>query len=60
MTQNAEAIASPKVHIHLHTDHLQASKAFYQILFGEKPVKEKDGYVKFLPSWAPVNLGCCS
>jgi lactoylglutathione lyase len=50
------AISSPKVHIHLHTKNLAASAAFYRVFFGEKPVKEKDGYVKYLPSWAPVNL----
>ena len=52
----SEAIQSPKVHLHLHTNDLAASKAFYRAFFGEEPVKEREGYVKFLPGWAPVNL----
>ena len=54
--RNAEAISAPKVHIHLHTANLAISTAFYRMFFGEKPVKEKEGYAKFLPSWVPVNL----
>lgn len=55
-THNAQMISSPKVHIHLHVNDLIVSSAFYRMFFGEKPVKEKPGYTKYLPSWAPVNL----
>ena len=50
------AIASPKVHIHLHVRDLAASVNFYRALFGTEPVKLLPGYAKFLPSWGPVNL----
>ncbi|HTG49693.1 MAG TPA: ArsI/CadI family heavy metal resistance metalloenzyme, partial [Gemmatimonadales bacterium] len=32
------------------------SRSFYRAFFGADPVKEKTGYVKFLPAWNPVNL----
>jgi len=44
------------VHIHLHVPDLTASVVFYRAFFGCDPVKTKDGYAKFLPTWAPVNL----
>jgi len=47
---------SAKVHLHLHVSDLAKSRAFYEKFFGASPVKVKDGYVKFLPDWAPVNL----
>ena len=47
---------SAKVHLHMHVSDLAKSKAFYGTFFGATPVKEKPGYVKFLPDWAPVNL----
>ncbi len=50
------AIASPKVHIHLHVRDLAASVNFYRALFGTDPIKLLPGYAKFLPSWGPVNL----
>jgi catechol 2,3-dioxygenase-like lactoylglutathione lyase family enzyme len=45
-----------KVHLHMHVSDLAKSREFYQKFFGTAPVKEKPGYVKFLPEWAPVNL----
>ena len=47
---------SAKVHLHMHVSDLRKSQEFYQQFFGAAPVKEKPGYVKFLPEWAPVNL----
>jgi catechol 2,3-dioxygenase-like lactoylglutathione lyase family enzyme len=47
---------SAKVHLHLHVSDLTKSRQFYEKFLGSGPVKVKDGYVKFLPSWAPVNL----
>jgi len=47
---------TPKVHVHMRVSDLAKSRAFYETLFGAGPVKEKPGYVKFLPDWAPVNL----
>ena len=45
-----------KVHIHMHVSDLEKSREFYRAFFGSAPVKEKPGYVKFLPAWGPVNL----
>jgi predicted enzyme related to lactoylglutathione lyase len=56
MSEPTTAIASPKVHIHLHVRDLAASVNFYRALFGTEPVKLLPGYAKFLPSWGPVNL----
>jgi catechol 2,3-dioxygenase-like lactoylglutathione lyase family enzyme len=47
---------SAKVHLHLHVSDLDKSRTFYEKFLGAGPVKVKDGYVKFLPEWAPVNL----
>jgi len=47
---------SAKVHLHMSVSDLAKSQAFYETFFGGAPVKEKPGYVKFLPGWAPVNL----
>ncbi len=47
---------SAKVHMHLSVSDLAKSREFYRTFFGAEPVKEKAGYVKFLPAWAPVNL----
>ena len=47
---------SAKVHLHMHVSDLDKSHEFYRAFFGSAPVKEKPGYVKFLPEWAPVNL----
>ena len=44
-----------RVHIHLTVSDLAKSQAFYSKLFGA-PVKQKPGYVKFLPEFGPVNL----
>jgi lactoylglutathione lyase len=40
----------------MHVSDLAKSRDFYEKFLGEGPVKVKPGYVKFLPSWAPVNL----
>lgn len=47
---------TPRVHLHLHVSDLAKSREFYERFLGSAPVKEKPGYVKFLPDWAPVNL----
>jgi catechol 2,3-dioxygenase-like lactoylglutathione lyase family enzyme len=47
---------SAKVHVHLHVSDLAKSREFYRTFFGVAPVKEKPGYVKFLPDLGPVNL----
>jgi lactoylglutathione lyase len=47
---------SARVHLHLHVSDLAKSRTFYEKFFGGNPVKVKPGYVKFLPTWAPVNL----
>jgi catechol 2,3-dioxygenase-like lactoylglutathione lyase family enzyme len=45
----------PNVHVHLVVSDLSRSAAFYERLFGA-PVKVKEGYRKFLPKLAPLNL----
>jgi len=45
-----------KVHLHMHVSDLANSREFYEKFLGGDPVKVKQGYVKFLPAWAPVNL----
>jgi lactoylglutathione lyase len=45
-----------KVHMHMSVSDLAKSREFYRKFLGVEPVKEKPGYVKFLPEWAPVNL----
>src|SRR4029450_6038621 len=47
---------SAKVHLHMHVSDLTKSRDFYEKFLGGDPVKVKQGYVKFLPEWAPVNL----
>ena len=47
---------SVKVHLHMHVSDLAKSREFYEKFLGGDPVKVKQGYVKFLPAWAPVNL----
>jgi lactoylglutathione lyase len=47
---------SAKVHLHMHVSDLAKSRDFYEKFLGGNPVKVKQGYVKFLPEWAPVNL----
>jgi lactoylglutathione lyase len=47
---------SANVHIHLHVASLAKSRDFYVKFFGEPPVKEKPGYLKFLPALAPLNM----
>ena len=44
------------VHVHLHVADLDASRAFYERFLGAQPVKQKPGYAKFLPAFAPINL----
>ncbi|HYC78538.1 MAG TPA: ArsI/CadI family heavy metal resistance metalloenzyme [Planctomycetota bacterium] len=46
----------PKIHVHLHAKDLDASRAFYRAFLGVEPVKDKPGYLKFLPRFAPLNL----
>jgi lactoylglutathione lyase len=40
----------------MHVSSLAQSRDFYEKFLGGDPVKVKQGYVKFLPEWAPVNL----
>jgi len=40
----------------MYVSNLTKSREFYEKFLGGDPVKVKDGYVKFLPTWAPVNL----
>jgi catechol 2,3-dioxygenase-like lactoylglutathione lyase family enzyme len=47
---------SAKVHIHIHVSDLAKSRDFYRKFLGVTPVKEKPGYIKFLPAFAPINL----
>lgn len=47
---------SSKVHVHLHGKSLARSRAFYKAFLGGDPVKERSGYLKFLPDFAPLNL----
>ena len=47
---------SAKVHVHMKVSDFEKSKDFYARFFGSLPVKDKPGYAKFLPDWAPVNL----
>jgi catechol 2,3-dioxygenase-like lactoylglutathione lyase family enzyme len=51
---------SAKVHLHMHVSDLAKSQEFYRTFFGDAPAKERPGYVKFLPDWAPVNLALSS
>ena len=46
----------PRVHVHMTVSDLDKSRDFYTRFFGVVPVKEKPGYVKFLPTFGPLNL----
>jgi len=46
----------PRVHIHMTVSDLSKSRDFYTRFLGVSPVKEKPGYVKFLPTFGPLNL----
>lgn len=46
----------PRVHVHMTVSDLDKSREFYTRFFGAAPVKEKRGYVKFLPAFGPLNL----
>jgi catechol 2,3-dioxygenase-like lactoylglutathione lyase family enzyme len=50
------APTTAKIHLHVRVSDLAESREFYRAFFGVAPVKEKPGYVKFLPGFAPVNL----
>ncbi len=45
-----------RVHIHIKVHDLDTSRDFYERLLGEPPVKLKPDQIKFLPSFAPLNL----
>src|SRR5262249_973741 len=49
-------IDAPKGHVHLKVSDLTKSMEFYAKFLGVAPVKEKTGYVKFLPAFGPLNL----
>src|SRR5438876_11328509 len=44
------------VYLHRLVSSLENSRDFYERCLGEGPVKERPGYLKFLPGWVPVNL----
>jgi catechol 2,3-dioxygenase-like lactoylglutathione lyase family enzyme len=46
----------PRIHVHMRVSDLAKSREFYTRFFGVSPVKDKPGYVKFLPPWGPLNL----
>ena len=56
---------SMRVHISLPSSDLEASKRFYQDLFGQPPSKERDDYANFRLEQPPIHLalekegGCC-
>ena len=50
----------PKIHLSFPVRDLDRSVTFYRKFFGEDPVKTHPGYVKFLPSIAPLNLALYS
>ena len=49
-------VEAPKVHVHMSVSSLEKSRAFYEKFLGVEPVKVKAGYVKFLPTFGPLNL----
>jgi SAM-dependent methyltransferase len=51
-----EVAVVPRVHAHFGVADLARSRAFYEQFLGAPPVKVRPGYVKFLPTWAPLNL----
>jgi len=55
-TAAAARIAAAHVHIHITVPDLAGGVAFYRSFLGCDPVKERPGYAKFLPTWAPLNL----
>ena len=46
----------PRVHVHMTVSDLSKSRDFYARFLGVEPVKEKPGYIKFLPAFGPLNL----
>lgn len=46
----------PRVHVHMTVSDLAKSTDFYAKFFGAAPVKQRPGYVKFLPEFGPLNL----
>ena len=47
---------TPRVHVHIKSADLRASRNFYQQFLGVLPVKDKPDHVKFLVPFAPLNL----
>ena len=45
-----------KVHMSLSTKNIEKTTKFYEALFGEKPVKLKEDYVKFDPKNVALNI----
>jgi catechol 2,3-dioxygenase-like lactoylglutathione lyase family enzyme len=45
-----------RLHVHLKVRDLDASRGFYERFLGLAPAKIKSDQVKFLPSFAPINL----
>ena len=45
-----------RIHISLRTLDLEASKDFYTVLFGTRPDKAREGYLRFQPQQAPITL----
>lgn len=47
---------TPRIHIALAVRDLDASRAFYRVLFQSEPTKERPGYAKFEPGNPSLNL----
>lgn len=45
-----------KVHMSLSTTDLTKTSQFYEVLFGEGPIKVKSDYLKFDPQKVPLNI----
>jgi len=56
MQSAVEFATNTRIHVALEASDVERSTAFYQMLLGEGPSKERDGYAKFEPADPPVNL----
>lgn len=56
MKENALFPTDRRIHLGLGVRDLEGSIRFYEVLFGEPPVKRREGYAKFEPADPSVNL----